>query len=212
MTRKILPALTLVASALAFAPAYAMQFDFGVYLDDKRIGHHTFTVTADDVGNRIVRSDASFDVRFLMVPVFRYRHTAEERWQDGCLQQIASQTTVNGKDSALRGSRAEDVFALQVTRGKEVRDVALPACVSTFAYWDIQTLQQHTQLLNSQTGSYEAVTFDQPSQGRLTINGGKFVIDLEYAASQWQGLSTLRDGRRLEYRLEPAEGPTSQAL
>ncbi|NJN51916.1 MAG: hypothetical protein HC809_09220, partial [Gammaproteobacteria bacterium] len=87
-------------------------------------------------------------------------------------------------------------------RAKEREQVALPQCVSTYAYWDAATLQQHDRLLNSQTGTYEPVTFRASSPTRLAIAGEAFVIDLDYTASQWRGLSTLRDGRRLEYRLE----------
>ncbi|NJN51915.1 MAG: hypothetical protein HC809_09215 [Gammaproteobacteria bacterium] len=48
-----------------------------------------------------MHSKARFEVTVLLVPVFRYEHSAVERWQGACLQSIESDTKVNGKRSAL---------------------------------------------------------------------------------------------------------------
>jgi len=191
--------------AMAIAPAAlsrAAQYDFGVYLDGKRIGEHSFVVEPTARGGYTVQSNARFEVKVLLVPVYRYRHSAHEVWEGGCLQSITSSTAVNGRESALRGSRQTDEFALEVEEDGAVQTRTLPGCVSTFAYWDAATLQRQERLLNSQTGAYEPVTFNYESAGRVAINSEKFEINLEYASDQWRGLSTLRDGRRLEYRFE----------
>ncbi len=185
----------------AAVPGHAAQWNFDVYLDGKRIGEHTFQVEPDDGGGHIVRSDARFDVKVLMVPVFRYRHSAEERWSGACLTSIQSTTKVNGKSSALDGRRVDGSFELAVTQNDDAWTTRLPGCVATYAYWDMATLEQHDQLLNSQTGSYDLVQLNATDEGRVVLRAATFTIDLEYAADRWQSLSTLRDGRRLEYRL-----------
>ena len=62
-------------------------------LDGKPIGEHRYTLErgADGAPQRVL-SDARFDVRLLGIPVYRYRHQAQERWQGGCLQAIQADT------------------------------------------------------------------------------------------------------------------------
>ncbi|MCB1686510.1 MAG: hypothetical protein KDI31_18570, partial [Pseudomonadales bacterium] len=110
----------------------AVQYDFGVYLDGKRIGEHTFVVEPTTGGGYTVQSDARFEVKVLMVPLYRYRHTAHEVWEGGCLQSISSSTMVNGRESALRGSLQADGFALEVEEAGAVESRSLPGCVATF--------------------------------------------------------------------------------
>ncbi len=206
MTRLLIMIAILMSAAVS---SHAAQWDFDVYLDDKRIGQHTFRVEPDDRGGHIVRSEARFDVKVLMIPVYRYRHAAEERWSGTCLTSIESSTTVNGKRSALNGRRVEGAFELTVTSSDDALTTSLPGCISTYAYWDVTTLERHDQLLNSQTGSYEFVQLSASAPGEMALRGATFVIDLEYAADRWQSLSTLRDGRRLEYRLTATDGSGS---
>lgn len=202
--------LTMIAILMSAAvSSHAAQWDFHVYLDDKRIGQHTFRIEADSLGGQIVRSDARFDVKVLMIPVYRYRHSAEERWSGACLTSIQSTTTVNGKRSALNGRRVGGAFELAVTSNDDAVTTSLPACISTYAYWDVTTLERHNQLLNSQTGSYDFVQLSATGPGEMALRGATFVIDLQYAADRWQSLSTLRDGRRLEYRLAAMDGSGS---
>lgn len=199
------------AMLLALSPAAlsnTVEYDFGVFLDGKRIGEHRFVVEQNAGGGYSVRSDARFDVKVLMVPVYRYRHSAHEVWEDGCLQSISSRTTVNGTESELRGRLQEEGFELEVEEAGVARTRSLPGCVATFAYWDAAKMLRQERLLNSQTGTYERVTFDRESTGQVAISSENFVINLEYDAEQWRGLSTLRDGRRLEYRPEFPTGTT----
>lgn len=202
--RIIVLLLSLSVASQAFCGA--AQYDFGVFLDGKRIGEHRFVVEELAEGRYAMQSNARFDVKVLFVPVYRYRHAAEEIWEDGCLQSISSRTTVNGRESELRGRLQSESFELEVEDAGLTQSRALPLCVSTYAYWDAGTLLRQERLLNSQTGTYEPVTFEKGSGGQVAINGERFVINLDYDANQWRGLSTLRDGRKLEYRLENTEG------
>jgi hypothetical protein len=213
-------AVLVVLLALMPVVAIADVWKFGVYLDDKRIGEHLFEVVRDTDGSIVnVASRAEFKVKVLLVTVFRYQHTANETWRGGCLSAIDSRTQVNGKDSSLVGRRVDAGFELDVSDENGRRRDALPACVSSFAYWDVDTLRGHERLLNSQTGSYQAVglnAFGADSSGRelLELKGDEFQIDVSYRDSDWHwlGLSTTTEGgRALHYRLEsalPAEALT----
>lgn len=206
MNRALITALLFLLPALG----HTERWTFGVYLDDKRIGQHQFDILRDGTDAFRVSSEARFDVKVLLVPVFRYRHSAQEIWRDGCLDTISTATVVNGKRYAVMGSRSGDVFEIEVSADGENRREALPGCIATYAYWDPETLTRHRQLLNSQTGTYQPVDqrllADASIGGALLeLSGQNFRIDLRYRDSdgRWQALRTItQDGRELEYRLE----------
>jgi len=199
MMARCMVLLVLLASATV---THAARWDFDVFLDGRRIGEHTFTV--EQFGDeRFVTSRARFDVKVLLVPVFTYRHEAQEQWHGACLQTLQSTTRVNGKHYRVDGARTGDAFHMQVNADDVSQDRTLPACVSSYAYWDLSTLAQHSHLLNTQTGAYDPVQLQRlPARAELT--GPSFAISLDYDDGRWEGLSTLRDGRALEYRLRTA--------
>jgi hypothetical protein len=190
-------------------PAGELRFE--VLLDGEPIGYHRFRI--DDSGEtRVVESEASFDVRVLFIPVYRYRHQNTEVWRDGCLAEIRSQTDANGEQFEVRGERAENAFRLQ-TQGDtlEVRR----DCPMTFAYWNRDFLAQR-QLINSQTGELVGVEVRPVGQGSVTVGDRQVAAEgyrLEnpdegidilvwYAASdgRWLSLETsLANGRAMRY-------------
>jgi hypothetical protein len=201
--------------------AHAQQWTFGVYLDDKWIGTHRFTVERDPPGDTLrVTSNAEFKVTVMRIPVFRYHHAAVEIWRAGCLESIDTETRVNGKQTSLTGKRSASGFDVDVTSSDGDQRKALPACIASYAYWDADTLRAHRDLLNGQTGAYEPINqvlVDAPDRSLLELKGGDFEIDVSYETGdgRWVALhTTTADGRALEYRLEtssPSEGlPLSQ--
>jgi hypothetical protein len=192
-------------------PTAARSYEFQVLLDDKPIGTHSFRVREESTSTRHVSSDASFDVRVLGITLYRYRHRAEERWQDGCLQGIEASTSDNGDRLVVRGAKGTEGFRLDAPANVPVRD----PCISTYAYWDPSVLLEQTELLNPQTGKYDAVRVEslgeetvqrrgsaQPAR-RYRLRGEELTIDLWYSPTgEWLQLaSTTSSKRRLLYRL-----------
>jgi hypothetical protein len=199
-TAQLVSAAILVCCALGWSGATdaataARELHFDVFFDEKRIGDHRFHLTPGEDALR-VRSEADFEYRLLFVPVYRYRHEAEEIWQDGCLQQLSSSTNDNGRH-----------FEVPELSGAVASD-----CPASFAYWDIERLRRES-LINAQTG--EAV------DARLVHEGGERVADYEaeryrleldgmdtihlwYRAEDrlWLRLETRRDRGTLVYRLK----------
>lgn len=189
--------------------AHAQQYLFGVYLDDQRIGTHRFTVERDATGSPMrVASQAEFAVKVLRIPVFRYRHSAVETWRDGCLESIDTETDVNGTRTSLTGRRNAAGFEVDVSSSEGDHRRTLPNCIATYAYWDADTLGQHRELLNGQTGAYQPVEQMLVSEGQrslLELKGADFQIDISYENDdgRWIALQTITgDGRALHYRLE----------
>lgn len=193
--------------SLVAAANTQQQWRFSVFLDDKPIGYHNFTLTGDGA-DRQLTTRANFDVTFFKIPLFKYRHANVEHWSNQCLKSIVSTTDENGKLYRLEGSLTEEAFKLSSNTGA----TTLPACISTFAYWDKSFLERE-RLLNSQTGEYQQVEVDYLGEKYISVGDERIPahhykltasdldIDLWYSRSdEWLGLqSTTSSGRMLRY-------------
>ena len=152
-------------ASMAVAATETRDWRFEVLLDDKQIGYHDFNVT-DDGQRQVLETEASFDVKFLFITAFRYRHQNTEVWNDGCLSSIAAATDNNGDLLEVDGRQVDDAFRLSRDSG----EATLEDCVQTFAYWNPAILDAE-RLLNSQTGEYESVSVEFEGEDRITLDG-----------------------------------------
>ena len=198
-----LAAATTLALPAVSAPINSGDWKFEVLLDDKEIGYHNFSVQ-DDGLQTVLTTEARFDVKFLFVTAFRYRHQNTEVWTDGCLDSIDAVTDSNGKRLEVRGRQGVESFALQRQSG----DAALSKCVQSFAYWDPSILSAD-RLLNSQTGDYEDISVTFESEDEVLVNS-ELVDALRYRLSAKAGDITLwysnDDSRRWLALEAPAKG------
>lgn len=188
---------------------------FRALLDDEPIGEHRFKVerTVDGVE---VTTDASFAVRLLGVPVYRYRHHDREHWRGDCLVSLASATDDNGRKERVLEERVNgsDAAAGVVSVSSTTPPRAIEGCVMSYAYWN-PALRRQTRLLNAQSGKLESVRIESlaattirvhgkpaPATG-FRIVGGGHPIEVWYGADgAWIGLDAVVDGgRKLSYRL-----------
>jgi hypothetical protein len=187
------------------------QLTFAVSLDDRPIGVHRFRIVDDGV-TRVVESTASFDVKILRVPVYRYRHRNTEIWRDGCLKQIESATDANGTPYAVELSKT--VMGYRIVTPSETQTYE-GDCLMSFAYWDPRFLQQK-RLLNTQTGELIAVEIQALGESlrevanrilsveefRILAEPQNIDIKVFYnsADGRWVALeSALENGRILRY-------------
>jgi hypothetical protein len=191
------------------------EWHFSVLLDGKAIGTHRYSVTTSN-GLIEVQSQAEMRVRFMFFDAYRYQHQATELWQHGCLLSIDAETDDNNKPLLVQGRRDEGLFRIAASA---VETTELPACVKSFAYWDLAILQTD-KLLNAQTGELTAVTVIPGSQEVITaagqqwqaqhytLTGEKLHIELWYGPQgEWLRLrSRLASGRELDYQLEQGPG------
>lgn len=191
------------------------RWRFQVLLDEREIGFHDFVVDRRS-GRARVETVAEFDVRFLFINAYSYRHQNVEIWENGCLASIQSQTDDNGERLQVAGAPSEDGFRVDSRDGETT---LASACIRTFAYWNPEALQAD-RLLNSQTGEWVEVEVRElgpavvPFQDaeiparhlRILMPEGR--IDLWYhrETGQWLALeSPTESGRVLRY--VPAELP-----
>lgn len=208
--------VVLAAPGLSFATASVKdELTFAVSLDEQPIGVHRFRI-ADGGAMHVVESVASFDVRILRVPVYRYRHSNTETWRNGCLKRIESETDANGTLYAVDLNKT--TMGYTITTPNETRTHQVD-CMMSFAYWDPQFLKQE-RLLNTQTGEWIAVEIQSLGESEwkiadrtLPVTGFRILaepqdIDIKVfyhrADGRWIGLeSVLENGRVLRYA--PAE-------
>ena len=216
-------ALAAACVACAFMGAHAQSikpatWDFDVLLDGKPIGKHKFVLQADsNTGGLQLVSNAQYDVKFLGLSFYKYTHKATEKWLQGCLHQLDSDTTDDGKPTQVQALRQGADLSVTVTQNGPARTERLSGCVMSFAYWN-PDIRKQTQLINPQTGLLERVSFQ--ANGRVPFNAtgsnGKPLeaqqwtlqtptgpILLWYGpAGEWLGLeATVAGQRKLQYKL-----------
>jgi hypothetical protein len=190
------------------APAADGEWNFRVLLDGKEVGWHRYVVRGDGASTE-VESRAQFDVRFLLLNAYSYRHTARERWRGACLDELESRTETNGRVEEVAAVAYDDAVVVDGPSG----DARLPGCVMSFAYWDPRILRA-TRLLNSQTGELLPVSVAERGTERVNVAGRTVVasrhrlsapnlqIDLWYADGRWVALEApTPGGRTLRYEL-----------
>lgn len=193
--------------AVAWTPVGAREqarWDFTVYLDQKKIGRHSFEVISAE-GVTQVRSEARFKYTILLIPAYRYEHTAAERWSDNCLLGLDARTNANGEHSAVTGQRTDGAFTVIADAASQ----QLPECVMSFAYWNPDFLDQ-PRLLNPQTGEYVDVRVEALGRDVVEIRGEPVVarryhltayevdVTLWYSEDdEWLGLESVADGGRI---------------
>ncbi len=192
-----------MSSYVSTAETFEADWNFKVLLNDKPIGFHNFSLTGD--GERqTLTTEAKFDVKFLFINAFSYRHDSTETWSNGCLDSIDATTDNNGDYLTVRGQRYEN--ALQVT--SRVGEQQLNQCVQSFAYWNPDVLDS-SQLLNSQTGELEDVDVTMESLDAVDVNG-ETIDAIRYRLNAKAGAVTLwytNDESRRWLALEaPAKG------
>jgi hypothetical protein len=209
MLSAILLPLAVAAQSTA---AVREEFHFDVSLDRRPIGTHRFLVTRASDGQASIESMARFDVRILGIPAYRYRHRATEHWQGDCLAAIDAATDDNGRPLRVEGSQQRGRFLLQ-----QPAPMALPGCVSAYAYWNRDLLLRQRELLNPQTGRLDALRVETIGAETLDLNGRRMsasryrlhaagnAIDLWYSErGDWLRLESSAGSRRLIYVLRPA--------
>ncbi len=210
-------ALLLGAASAAGADTGAeLEWKFRVYLDKKEIGYHDYRVSQDGT-ERQVATEAEFDVKFLFINAYSYRHENAETWREGCLTEIDAKTDANGDDFLVQGEKRGEQFAL--TTGEEQSTLA--GCVMSFAYWNPEMLKQD-RLLNAQTGEYQDVDIREGDLRTFEVNGeritaqqydlilDKGTISVWYSTDnqRWVALDAPAKGdRRIRY--EPISVPNS---
>jgi hypothetical protein len=201
-------------AGLVLVPAAAAErhYEFDVNLDKRPIGTHRFTVQRLADGTARILSTANFNVRLLGISAYRYHHHAAEQWKGDCLAAIDATTQDNGRSTRVKGLWQADRLHLE-----QPAPLALPPCVSAYAYWNRDLLLRQRALLNPQTGKLDEVRVEALGAQQIDMHGqrvaaeryrlhsAQYTIDLWYSPrGDWLQLESSAGSRRLIYRLRSA--------
>jgi hypothetical protein len=206
----------LPGSSLARTRPPAGVIPFSVYRGGSEMGHH-HTRFSQDGDTLRVDIEIRLAVSLAGITVFRYTHDSVERWRDGRLVAIDTETYDDGTEYRVRGRAEGDVF--RVLEGREGPWEA-PADIIPTSYWHIG-VTRHERLLHTQYGE----PFDVSTQrlGRETIQAAgrrveadryrltaSLVVDVWYnPADQWVKLAFDARGAEVDYVLDPGSGEAS---
>lgn len=211
MKTKVTTRHTLTGLALLFAvPLQAQEWSFEVYLDQQKIGTHTFSLDQNQLQSR-----ANFKVKVLFINAYRYQHQADEQWQGNCLSQLTAHTEENKEITDVKGAIQNNKFVLD----KNGSTQTLLGCIMTFAYWNPEILKQ-SRLLNPQNAEYLDVTVTDEGSKTIEVKGqttlthqyrlngrlkgkDKLKITLWYdQQQQWVALESITpEGYKIKYKL-----------
>ena len=88
-----------ISILILFIPlvAKAQTWDFAVSMNGKPIGTHQFILTDAESNQKVLKSEANFNIKILSINFFQYHHQANELWENNCLQKLEADTQENGK-------------------------------------------------------------------------------------------------------------------
>jgi hypothetical protein len=204
----------LAAGLLALAPAHALaaaprsgKLSFVVSRNGVTVGEHNMSFSGDAASPRVV-TEVDLLVKLGPVPVFRYRHTAEERWTDGRFASLETRTDANGRARRVLAQRTGAGVLIETERGK----ITAPADAAPLTHWN--TAAFGDRLFNPQEGKLLSISANRGGQELVKAANGAAVratrwslrgeaeIDNWYdAAGAWAALrGKLPDGSTMEYR------------
>ena len=155
----------------------SLELKFDVFLNGKLMGWHSYTVS-ESSGFADVQSKTQLEGKIFVLKRINYRHQSNERWSNGCLHKLESETKSGKTKTTIEGKLTDDGFL--VNRNGLSR--LLPACTRTFAYWEPNLLEAEF-LLNPDTGEHLRVLFEKENVATgitVTLKTPKEPIILTY--------------------------------
>lgn len=203
-------ALSLIAAPLARAALPAIppsrQLGFDVWRGTRKLGTHDLVFHPRPDGLQI---DVAVDIAFRLGPItlYRYVHHASERWANGAVAEISSETDDNGTRHRVFGKR--ELPGLMIHPDGAAPYLAPPDALPA-THWNHHEL--NAAWINTQSGELirprvapPAPVIVQTAAGaplrvRRYALSGPVRLDLWYdEADTWAGLSFVKGGGEVRY-------------
>lgn len=193
-------------AAFAAAPANG-RLAFAVYRGKDKVGEHVMRF-ARASGVLSVSTEVEMRVKLGPVPVFRYAHTATERWQGDRFASLTTRTETNGKVEQVRAEAAAGGVSIEGPGGR----LSAPASAAPLTHWNTAAFDR--PLFNPQLGKLMRIRAARAGQDSVQLANGQSIpatrwtlrgeaeIDNWYdSAGAWAGLrGKLEDGSTMIYR------------
>ena len=232
MSRTVLTIIASISAALTGATARAddgpvmpmptagEEIVFDVYRDgDKRFGTHALTFSQEG-GDLVVSIDIELRAGLGPITVFRYEHQSTERWRDGQLVALQSETLKDGDTYQVSAERNGDSLDVQ---GEDPDagpiSLELPLSILPSSHWHGYQTGEY-DILNTEYGDELDVSVEFVGEDVLEADGERIntrhyrlvsdlTVDLWYDENgRWAGCEFEARGQTIRYvrRADPLEG------
>ncbi len=184
---------------------------FTAYRNGKFLGSHQ--INFSKLGTQLVVDiEIAFDVKLAFIPLYSYRHSNREIWEDGKLISLKTETDDNGTAFNVTAERVGDRLHVYGSGGK----LDLPQDTLTTSYWNEEAVGAGVWL-DTQAGNLVRSTVTKRELETVTVEGvpvdavpydldGDITCRLWYAEGRWVKLSFLGDdGSTIDYALEKSD-------
>ncbi len=205
--------LAMLAAGAVLAPSAGLRaalttedrIAFDVRREDSSIGRHVIGFRRDG-GDLLVDIDIALEVRFAFLTLYRYKHRNRERWREGRLIGLNSETDDDGSAYWVRAEATEGGLRVESSEGR----YTAPAGTLPTSYWNPRTVEQR-QLLDSQHGRLLSVEVRPQGEDDLLLPlgrhsarqyrvAGDLELDLWYGQrGEWLKLAFEAKGAEIEY-------------
>jgi hypothetical protein len=183
--------LALLPRTALAAPA---RLAFQVFRNGTKVGEHVIVFSGDEAA-RTVSTDVAMTVKVGPAPVYRYKHTAVERWAGGKWLSVETTTNANGKAYKASGRAMRSYVHIDGPAGP----ARGPADAVPLSHWNQASFGR--PLFNQQEGKLLKVRCTQLAPGHWAVRGEAEIDDFYDAAGTWLALKgKLEDGSHMEYR------------
>jgi len=192
------------------APGEFANRRFAVFYKGDRIGAHT-VVTSPETGETRVNTEIAIAVKALFFTMLSYTHSSEERWRNGKLVFLKSETVEHGEKIYVDGTSAIHGFRVVSLGGPFI---ASADALTSNGMWNPAILQQDT-LIDAQHGGIIGVSARKQADEQILvldrqITAARYRFITPYLAGSiwyddsghWVHGEFEHDGAMIDYRLE----------
>lgn len=184
---------------------------FTAYRNGSFLGSHQINFSTLE-RRLVVDIKIAFDVKLAFIPLYSYRHTNREVWENGRLLSLDTETDDNGEAFNVKAQRVGDRLLVNGSSGK----LDLPGDTLTTSYWNEDAVTAG-MWLDTQAGNLVRSTVTRRNPETIEVEGrsvdavpydleGDITCSLWYAQGRWVGLAFLgEDGSTIDYVLEKSD-------
>lgn len=194
-------------AAAALPVPLSSTLGFRVVRNGRPIGNHQLSFENDD-GRLIVRVVVDIAVLFGPITLYRYRHRARERWENGRVVAFQAETNDDGTNSTVAMRREGDRLLVE---SSQAGTYLAPAGALPATHWNRSMLQG--PFINTQTGEVmrpdirsagvEPLPWAPQRRGERLVLSGDVALETWYDPTPaWVGLRFLgSDGSTVQYEI-----------
>jgi Family of unknown function (DUF6134) len=200
------------AAPAVVLPSTADNQRFSVLYKGDRIGAHTVAYSAATGETRIV-TEIDLLVKAFFLTLFSFSHRSEERWRDGRLVSLRSETVEHGETLHVTGAPVAQGFRVVSKAGPFI---AREDALTSNNLWTPAVLQQET-VIDAYHGGVIGVSARRLADEQIPV-AGRLVGTTRYrfitpylagsiwydAANRWVQGEFERDAAQIVYRLDPS--------